>query len=100
MKGKQEISIKVNIADAIYPLKIAADEEENVRKASKMINDKIRKFREDYHIEDKQVLLSMCILQFATELLLYKDKPMIKDEGISEKIMQIDVMLEQALKEI
>ena len=64
-----EISIKINIADRVYPLKINSEDEENVRKAAKLVNDRIKEFQENYAVRDKQDLLSMCILQIATEHL-------------------------------
>ena len=94
---QEEISIKVNIADVVYPLKIKPSEEENVRKAAKMINDKLKAFKEDYQIDDKQVLLSMASLQFATELLFFKEEPMIKEKGISDKLNEIDNILTDSL---
>src|SRR5690606_5439626 len=39
-----EISIKINIADRIYPLRITTEEEEIVRRAAKLINDRMKEF--------------------------------------------------------
>ena len=58
-----EISIKINIADRVYPLKINSEDEENVRKAAKLVNDRLKEFQENYAVRDKQDLLSMCVLQ-------------------------------------
>jgi cell division protein ZapA len=60
-----EISIKINIADRVYPLKINSEDEENVRKAAKLVNDRLKEFQENYAVRDKQDLLSMCVLQIA-----------------------------------
>jgi cell division protein ZapA len=95
---KEEISIKVNIADVVYPLKISLSDEENVRKAAKLINEKIRIYREDYQIQDKGNLLSMVALQFACELLQYKEKEWIEDNGISDSVREINTLLEESLK--
>ena len=95
---QEEISIKVNIADVTYPLKVTLDDEEYVRRAAKLINDKIRAFREDYQIEDKVNLLSMVALEFATGLLHYKEKPHIEDNGVSETVEDIHIMLREGLQ--
>ena len=92
----EEISIKVNIADAVFPLKISLKDEERVRKAAKMINDKIRAYREDFPTQDKVNLLSMVALQFATELLQYREKNFIEDDGITGLIEEIASLLEKA----
>ena len=68
-----ELSIKVNIANRIYPLKINREEEESIRLASKTINDILKDYEENYAVRDKQDLLAMCALKFATEALK-KDK--------------------------
>lgn len=94
---KEEISIKVSIADVIYPLRISLDEEENVRKAAKLINEKIRIYREDYRISDKANLLSMVALQFANELLRYKEGKWIEDKGVSEEINEIEKLLDEGI---
>lgn len=88
-----EISIKITIADRIYPLKVEVEEEENIRRAAKIINDRIKEFQENYAVKDKQDLLSMCVLQFATETLKINKKNHIEDTGLSEKILYLDTML-------
>ena len=88
-----EISIKINIADRLYPLRIDVEEEELVRKAAKNINERIKLFQENYAVKDKQDLLSMAVLHYATEALKFDKKTSIEDDGISEKVIQIDKML-------
>ena len=38
---KDKLSIKVNVADRYYPLKIVREDEEKIRKAAKLINEKV-----------------------------------------------------------
>ena len=61
------LSIRIKIADREYPLKIKAQEEELIRKTAKSINQKIKTFREEYGIDDKQDLLAMMIFEFMVE---------------------------------
>ncbi|MDJ0646767.1 MAG: cell division protein ZapA [Flavobacteriaceae bacterium] len=62
-----KLKIKVTIGDRVYPLTIKSEgEEEGIRKAVKKINDLIRKFEENYEVRDKQDVLAMCALQFAS----------------------------------
>lgn len=101
MKGLEEdISIKVNIADVVYPLRVKPSEEENVRKAAKLINEKIRTLKDDYQVQDNKILLSMASLQFASELLQLRERPQIEDNGISEQVQSIENMLDAVLNEI
>ncbi|MFM6977066.1 MAG: cell division protein ZapA, partial [Sphingobacteriaceae bacterium] len=48
-----EISIKINIADRVYPLKINQEEEEVIRRAAKLINDRIKEYQDSYAVRDK-----------------------------------------------
>ena len=63
----KDLSIKVNIANRIYPLTVKQDEEENIRLATKEINEMIKEYEQNYAVKDKQDLLAMCALQFASQ---------------------------------
>ncbi|PIE48601.1 MAG: cell division protein ZapA [Flavobacteriales bacterium] len=84
MSGK--LKIKVTIGDRVYPLTINGEkEEEGVRKAVKKINDLIKKFEENYEVRDKQDVLAMCALQFASiqevkSIFNEKDGALIEDK--------------------
>ena len=88
-----EISIKINIADRVYPLKINMEEEEIVRRAAKVINDRIKEFQDNYAVRDKQDLLSMCVLHYATATLKAEKKDMNEDTEVAEKVYQLDQLL-------
>ena len=59
-------SIKVNISNRSYPLRVTKEEEEKVMLAVQAINTKLKEFEDSYAVKDKQDLLAMCALQFAT----------------------------------
>ncbi|MBR9918574.1 cell division protein ZapA [bacterium] len=63
----EELSIKINICDRFYPLRINSREEEGVRKASKIINERVRYYIENYSVQDKQDALAMVALELAVE---------------------------------
>jgi cell division protein ZapA (FtsZ GTPase activity inhibitor) len=88
-----EISIKINIADRVYPLKVDMEEEEIIRRAAKLINDRIKEFQENYAVRDKQDLLSMCVLHYATSTLKAEQKVMQEDTTVAEKVHQLDEIL-------
>ena len=88
-----EISIKINIADRVYPLKINMEEEEVIRRAAKLINDRIKEFQENYAVRDKQDLLSMCVLHYATATLKAEKKVNNDDSAIADKVYQLDQLL-------
>ncbi|GAC1304623.1 MAG: cell division protein ZapA [Mucilaginibacter sp.] len=88
-----EISIKINIADRVYPLKVNMEEEEIIRRAAKLINDRIKEYQENYAVRDKQDLLSMCVLHYATSALKADKKVTVEDTEVTEKVYQLDHLL-------
>jgi hypothetical protein len=52
-----EISIKINIADRVYPLKVNMEEEEIIRRAAKLINDRVKEYQETGPAVDVRVAL-------------------------------------------
>ena len=88
-----EISIKINIADRVYPLKVNMEEEEIIRRAAKLINDRIKEFQDNYAVRDKQDLLSMCVLHYATATLKAEKKVMHEDTEVADKVYELDHLL-------
>jgi cell division protein ZapA len=62
-----KLSINVNIADRMYPLRIDRKDEENIRKAAKIINDKVVQYKQRYASKDVQDCLAMATLQFVIQ---------------------------------
>jgi cell division protein ZapA len=64
-----KIKIRVTVANRVYPLHInSPNEEEGMRRAAQKINDLVLRFEQDYAVSDKQDVLAMCALQFASAL--------------------------------
>lgn len=63
-----EINIKVEIAGSVFPLKVDADDEENIKEAVNLINTKISEFEKNYAIKDKKDVLGMVMLQLVSQL--------------------------------
>jgi cell division protein ZapA (FtsZ GTPase activity inhibitor) len=62
-----KLSININIADRMYPLRIERNEEENIRRAAKIINDKVVQYKQRYPSKDIQDCLAMATLQFVIQ---------------------------------
>lgn len=63
-----KLKIKLSIADRVYPLTIDPTQEEGLRKAAKNIEQLAKKFEQNYAVRDKQDVLAMCALQFASKI--------------------------------
>ena len=66
---EENIKIKLNIGDRVYPLKVQRSQEFYFREAAKIIEKTIKNLEQNYSVRDKQDLLAMCCIQFAC--LLY-----------------------------
>ena len=62
----ESIKIKLEVANRLYPLTIRPEQEAALRKASSKIDEMIKRFEKSYEVRDKQDVLAMCALQFAT----------------------------------
>ncbi|UJH69307.1 cell division protein ZapA [Allomuricauda sp. SCSIO 65647] len=65
---EEKLKIKLSIADRVYPLTIDPRQEEGLRKAAKNIESLVKKFEQNYAVRDKQDVLAMCALQFASKI--------------------------------
>ncbi|NND15623.1 MAG: cell division protein ZapA [Eudoraea sp.] len=64
----EKLKIKLSIADRVYPLTIDPSQEEGLRKAAKNIEQLAKRFEKNYAVRDKQDVLAMCALQFASKI--------------------------------
>ncbi len=65
---EEKLKIKLSIVDRVYPLTIDPKQEEGLRKAAKNIENLAKKFEQNYAVRDKQDVLAMCALQFASKI--------------------------------
>lgn len=87
---KEKLSIKVSIAGRIYPLTIERNEEENVRKAVKSINEKVSEYEKGFNIKDRQDLLAMGSLFFATQTVELQHHSHREEKSILDRLEKID----------
>ena len=64
----EKLSIKLHIANRIYPMKIEPSSEEFIRNAVKKIEERLTFYENNYEIKDKQDLLAMCLIEYASKL--------------------------------
>ncbi|WCO03023.1 cell division protein ZapA [Psychroserpens ponticola] len=78
----EQLKIKLSIANRVYPLTIAPSQEEGLRKAAKKIEAMISQFEQNYSVRDKQDVLAMCALQFASQV----EQKTIDKAEVSEEV--------------
>jgi len=89
----EKLSIRVSVADRYYPLKIDRNQEEVIRKAAKMINEKVLQYKQRYKDKDTQDFLAMASLQYVIKVIEAENKT-----DVSPVLEEIKVM-EQELRE-
>ena len=88
-----KLSIKINIAGRIYPMKFERENEEGIRKSVKILEQRLKFYQQNYAIKDKQDLLAMCLVEFAAKYETVKDKKVLEDDGVEEKLKILDSLL-------
>lgn len=91
------LKIKLSIADRVYPLTIDPEQEEGLRKATKKIEEMIKRFEKSYAVRDKQDVLAMCALQFATQVEQKGIDKVNDQEHIEEKLEALNNLLQDHL---
>jgi hypothetical protein len=88
-----KLSIKLHIANRIYPMKIERKSEEFIRNSVKKIEERLKYYEENYAIKDKQDLLAMCLIEYASKFESVSNKKVVDDDGLSEKLAEIEAVL-------
>ena len=96
----EELSISLPIAERSYRLAIDKEHEELFRKAAKLIDKRIRDYSVSYAYKDKQDLLAMVALEYATGYLK-NDRLLSENETQwQSKLVSVDQALDEQLLRI
>jgi len=88
-----KLSVKLHVANRIYPMKIERKSEEFIRNAIKTIEDRLKFYEENYAIKDKQDLLAMCLIEYASKFESVNNEKVVDDDGLNEKLAKIESLL-------
>ena len=94
---EEKLSIRVNIADRYYPLKIESEDEEKIRKAAKLINDKVSQYKTKYADKDIQDFMAMAALQFVIRLIEMEEKT--EEGNLIEKLQKLNEALDELVND-
>ncbi|MCD4833637.1 MAG: cell division protein ZapA [Bacteroidales bacterium] len=93
---EDKLSIRVNVADRYYPLKIDRKDEEKIRKAAKMINEKVLQYKQRYTDKDIQDFLAMAALQYVIKVIECDSN--LEPSPVLEELKDLDNELNEFLK--
>ena len=94
----EKLKIKISIADRVYPLTVDMSQEEGLRSASKKIDVMIKQFEENYAVRDKQDVLAMCALQFASQVEQKQIDKVEDHNNTTERLRNLSDLLDSYLK--
>ncbi len=94
----EKLKIKISIADRVYPLTVDYSQEEALRTASKKIDAMIKQFEQNYAVRDKQDVLAMCALQFASQIEQKTIDTVSVSEDTQNKIIEMSDLLSAYLE--
>ena len=93
------LPVNILIADRTYRLKVAANDEEILRRTVKLINDKIIEYKTQLAGKDMQDYVSMALLWFATSQASGSTN-VLNEKDKEDNLDSLEAMLDKALKDI
>ena len=78
-------------------MKVRPDEEQRVRSASKQINEKLRVYREQFGIDDKEDLLAMVAFDCLVSLMKNEEQSTAIDSNTEDRLTQLENLISDAL---
>lgn len=96
----ERLKIKLSIADRVYPLTIDPAQEEGLRKAAKNIEQLAKKFEQNYAVRDKQDVLAMCALQFASKIEQRGIENQEDHQEVRERLESLEEMLTSKMSQL
>ena len=97
MVESEEIRINIQVAERNYRLTIDKADEEKVRTAAQMIDERVKEFKKVYTDKDYLSLVSMACIQFATTVAKYENDSAFKDQYLDKQLDVIDDLLAENL---
>jgi cell division protein ZapA len=93
---ENDFTIRVNIAERYYPIKIERSDEERIRVAARRINDAVLQYKKVYVDKDTQDFLAMAALQFVSKLGQLEDNK--TDNHLVEILEKLNYELDLAIE--
>lgn len=78
-------------------MKVKKHEEERVRAAGKVINEKLKSYREQFGLDDKQDLLAMTAFDCLVEKMAAEESDHAIDQTVVDKVNHLNQMVSQAI---
>ncbi len=91
------LSIRLKIGAREYPMRVKMEDEAKIRHAGKLINEKLKKYKEEFGLDDIQDLLAMVAFDCMVESLESNEVNAEDSTKIQESLSQINSILSSSL---
>jgi cell division protein ZapA len=92
-----ELSIKLRIGNREYPMKVLAEDEERIRRAGKIIHERVKSYREQFGIDDIQDLLAMVAFDCQVEKMKMEEVTADVDTSALDQISRLNQLITDKL---
>ncbi|MEM9325291.1 MAG: cell division protein ZapA [Bacteroidota bacterium] len=92
-----ELSIKLRIGNREYPMRVKAEDEERIRAAGKILNHKIKSYKDQFGIDDNQDLLAMVAFDCLIEKIKSEEDNGTVDEFSTQQLSKLNQLISEAL---
>ncbi|MCO5234833.1 MAG: cell division protein ZapA [Chitinophagaceae bacterium] len=89
------IAINIGIGDRTYRIKIAPEDEEQVRKTLRIINEKIIEFKTEFAGKDMQDYIAMVLMWYATQP--QSGKTTVLENDLAEWLSRMEGQIDKTL---
>ncbi|GAB4244048.1 MAG: hypothetical protein Tsb0034_22130 [Ekhidna sp.] len=88
-----ELSIKIRIGNREYPMRVKAEDEERIRRAGKMLNEKIKNYQSQFGIDDTQDLVAMVAFDCLVEKLKREESSEASDDFALNELAKLNQLI-------
>jgi len=96
---EEKLKIKLSIADRVYPLTIRPEQEEGLRKAARNIDVLAKQYERNYAVRDKQDVLAMCALQFASSSISDRQEETGESGEAIKRLEEMAIRISKSLRD-
>lgn len=92
-----ELSIKIRIGNREYPMRVKAEDEERIRRAGKLLNEKIKNYQNQFGIDDTQDLVAMVAFDCLVEKLKREEVSDASDDFALGEISKLNQLISNSI---
>lgn len=92
-----DLSIKIKIGNREYPMRVKAEDEERIRKAGKLVNEKVKNYQSQFGIDDTQDLLAMVAFDCLVEKLKREESSEVSDDFAVREITKLNRLISDSI---